>query len=209
MHQHSHGELPADVHQLRRVGIVLVLTLGFVAIQLLVGFSAHSLAVLTDAAHNFTDAIGIGLVLSATWIVRRKSSEPSTSIHRWEVFSAIATALLMLIVAVWVMVEAVSRLGTPHHISAASVVVVGCLGLAVNFVAVLVVRRGDTSHVAVRGVYLEVLTDTLGSAGVLIAGSCAWAFHWYRADSIITIAIALFMVPRSVVLLRDSVRLLN
>jgi cobalt-zinc-cadmium efflux system protein len=195
------------------MGIVLILTIAFAVVQVLVGVGAHSLALLTDAGHNFTDAFAIALVLVASVIGQRQrrtnDDAGGETVLTVEALSALVTAILMLAVSAYVLVEAVHRLGTPHPISGKSVFAVGCLGLAVNVVAILVLRAGDTTHVAARGVYLEVLSDALGSGGVVIAGALAWAFQWYRADAMITIAIGALMVPRSIALGRDALRLLR
>lgn len=193
------------------MGIVLVLTLAFVVIEIAAGVHTHSLAVVTDAAHNIADCAGITFALVATMIGQRtrRGLGNSDTMHRTEVISALVTSVLLLVVALTVLNEALHRLRVPHMVEAPTIVVVGAVGLIINLLAFEVARRGDTSHVVMRGVYLEVLADALGSVGVLVAGVFTGAFGWNRTDAVVTICIALFMVPRSLKLGRDSLRLLK
>lgn len=178
--------------------------------QVVAGLLTSSLALLSDAGHMATDVLGLGMALAAITAAGR-SSQPAHrtfGLYRLEILAALANAVLLYGVAGYVLYEAVTRLGDPPDIASTPVLVVGLLGLAVNLVAFVLLREGASESLNVRGAYLEVVADTLGSVGVVAAAVLMRATGWGWVDPAIGAAIGLFILPRAWRLGRDALRVL-
>ena len=187
-----------------------MLILGFLLVQAIVGLWTGSLALLSDAGHMATDALGLGMALAAIHAASRAGANPQRTfgLYRLEILAALANAVLLFGVAAYVLYEAVIRLGEDREIDSAPVLIVGLLGLAVNVVAFLVLREGSKESLNVEGAYLEVLSDALGSLGVVV-GALVWgATGWTWVDPVIGAAIGVFILPRAFRLGREAVRIL-
>jgi cobalt-zinc-cadmium efflux system protein len=187
-----------------------VLILGFLLVQAIVGLWTGSLALLSDAGHMATDALGLGMALAAIHAASRAGANPQRTfgLYRLEILAALANAVLLFGVAAYVLYEAVIRLGEDREIDSAPVLIVGLLGLAVNVVAFLVLREGSKESLNVEGAYLEVLSDALGSLGVVV-GALVWGVTgWTWVDPVIGAAIGVFILPRAFRLGREAVRIL-
>lgn len=169
-----------------------------------------SLALLSDAGHMFTDVLGIGMALAAITAARRAAGDPQRTfgLYRLEVLAALANAVLLFGVAIYVLVEAVRRFGAPPELAAGPVLVVAVLGLIANIVAFLLLRDGARDNINMRGAYLEVLGDLLGSLGVIGAAVVIALTDWWWADPVVAVGIALFILPRTWRLGRAAVRIL-
>ena len=157
-----------------------------------------------------TDALGLGMALAAIHAASRAGANPQRTfgLYRLEILAALANAVLLFGVAAYVLYEAVIRLGEDREIDSAPVLIVGLLGLAVNVVAFLLLRAGSKESLNVEGAYLEVLSDTLGSLGVVV-GALVWgATGWTWVDPVIGAAIGVFILPRAFRLGREAVRIL-
>jgi cobalt-zinc-cadmium efflux system protein len=168
------------------------------------------LALLSDAGHMATDALGLGMALAAIVAANRASmaDHRTFGLYRLEILAALANAVLLFGVAGYVLFEAARRLDDPPEVASLPVLIVGILGLAVNLVAFVLLRQGAQESLNVRGAYFEVVADTLGSVGVIIAAGLMWATGWGWVDPVIGAGIGLFILPRAWRLGRDAVRIL-
>jgi cobalt-zinc-cadmium efflux system protein len=210
-HDHGHagpGGTAAAAYRGRLLA-VLGITVSVLVVEVVVGLFSGSLALLADAAHLATDALGIGLALFAVWMAGRTPTVRRTfGWQRAEVLAAGVNALLLLGLAGAVVVEAIRRLADPPPIEAGAVLVVGALGLVANAVGLALLARGQKESLNVRGAFLEVLGDTLGSVAVLVAAAVVLITGDERADPIASLAIAVLIVPRAITLLRDTAEVL-
>ena len=214
-HGHGHGAnaTAATSASGRHVGPLTAafgIAAAFMVVELVVGLSTSSLALLSDAAHMLTDVVGVGLALTAILVARRATGRPSRTfgLYRAEVLAALANAVLLFGVAGYVLFEAVDRLGNPPEVPGLPVLIAASLGLLANIAAFFLLRKGSAESLNVRGAYLEVLADLIGSIGVLISGAVTLLFGWRYADPIIGVAIGLFVLPRTWTLARRSLRIL-
>jgi cobalt-zinc-cadmium efflux system protein len=210
---HGHGVATADSAGGRHVGrlwISLGVLLAFLMLEVVVGFATSSLALLSDAGHMFTDVLGVGMALAAITAARGAgtSGRRTYGLYRAEVLAALANAALLCGVAAWVVVEAVRRFAAPPEIPGLPLMLTAAAGLAANVVVFLLLRDGAKESLNLRGAYLEVLADMLGSVGVLLAGAVTLTTGWAYADPLVAIAIGLFVVPRAVGLGRQALRIL-
>jgi cobalt-zinc-cadmium efflux system protein len=213
---HGHGHSAptggsAGGRHVRRLWISLGVLLAFLALEVVVGVVTSSLALLSDAGHMFTDVLGVGMSLAAITAAARGSgpSERHTfGLYRAEVLAALANATLLCGVAVWVIVEAVRRFADPPEVPGLPLTLTAVAGLAANLAVFLLLRDGAKESLNLRGAYLEVLADLVGSVGVLLAGIVTVTTGWPYADPLVAIAIGLFVVPRAVNLGRQAVWIL-
>lgn len=179
-------------------------------VELAVALATDSLALLSDAAHMLTDVVGIAMALSAIVLARntRPSYTRTFGYYRAEVIAALANAVLLFGVAGYVLVEAVRRFGEPPEVPGGPVLIAGVVGLAANIVSFLLLRRGAAESLNVRGAYLEVLADMVGSFGVLVSAAITLTTGWYYADMVVGVAIGVWVLPRTYLLARRSLRIL-
>ncbi len=202
---HDHG---AGANR-ARLGTALALTGVVVVAQAVGAVVTGSLALLVDTAHMLTDTVGLGMALVASVLMTR----PATDRHTWglrraEVIAALAQAALLLAVGGFALVEGVRRLVTPTDVPSTSLLVFGVVGLVANLVALAVLTGGRRSNLNMRAAYLEVANDALGSVAVIVSAVLIAAFGWVRADSVAGLLIALLILPRTLLLLRDATRVL-
>ncbi|WP_280402750.1 cation diffusion facilitator family transporter [Nocardia carnea] len=211
-HDHTHRVSPesASGKYLGRLALALAIGAGFMLVELVVALATGSLALLSDAAHMLTDVVGIAMALSA--IVLARNTRPSFSrtfgYYRAEVIAALANAVLLFGVAGYVLLEAVRRFGEPPEVPGGPVLIAGAVGLVANIAAFLLLRRGAEESLNVRGAYLEVLADMVGSIGVLASAAITLATGWYYADMVVGVAIGVWVLPRTYLLARRALRIL-
>jgi len=187
------------------------LVAGFFVVELVTALVSGSLALLSDAGHMAADVVALGAALLATRIATRKdqTGRRTYGSYRVEVFASLLAVILMLLVAVSVVVESFRRIGSDVEVAVGLMVVVGALGLVINIVALLLLRGGAAESLNVRGAYLEVVADTTGSIGVIVAGGLiAWTGEalW---DVVVALAIGIFVAVRAVMLGRQVLHVLN
>jgi cobalt-zinc-cadmium efflux system protein len=208
-HDHSHQHLTAGARHRRPLAIAFGLTAGFLIVEAVVGFAIGSLALISDAGHMLTDTVGLGMALTAITLAQRPATDRRTfGSHRLEALAALANAVLLFGVAVYVLYEAIRRLQDPADVPGLGLFVVAALGLLVNLVGFLLLRRGAEESINVRGAFLEVTADMIGSVGVLIAGVVMMLSGWMYADAIVGVAIGLWVLPRAYRLGRDALHVL-
>jgi cobalt-zinc-cadmium efflux system protein len=208
-HGHGHGHATAAAAHRGRLALVLVMMLTVAAVQVVGALFSDSLALLADAGHTVTDSFGVALALFAVWIAARPPSAVRTfGCQRAEVLAAAVNALVLFALCAFVVLEAVRRLQDPQPVAGLGMVAVAGFGLAVNVAALFVLRSARRESLNVRGAYLEVLSDAVASLGVVVGGAVIWATGWERADSLISLGIAAFIVPRAWSLLREAVHVL-
>lgn len=209
-HDHSHANASSGSQYAGRLRLSLALLSGVTVLQLITALTTGSLALLSDSAHMLTDVFGLGMALAAIHVANRASKHPQRTfgLYRVEILAALANAVLLIGVGIYVVIEAFRRLSDPVEVLSGPMLVVALIGLAANVVAFFLLRAGATESLNVRGAYLEVLSDMVGSIGVVIAAVIIATTGWYYADPIMGVAIGLFIVPRAVRLGIQSLRVL-
>ncbi|MEV6487547.1 cation diffusion facilitator family transporter [Actinoplanes sp. NPDC051633] len=209
-HDHAGEARHAAAAHRGRLWLAASLLAGFMLIEAAAALFTGSLALLSDAGHMFTDVLGIAMALAAITAAARSStdSQRTFGLYRLEVLAALANAVLLTGVAVYVLIEAARRFTDPPEVPAGSMLVVAVGGLIVNIVAFLLLRSGARESINIRGAYLEVIGDLLGSAGVIVAAVVIALTGWTYADPIVAVAVALMILPRTFALARSAVRIL-
>lgn len=209
-HNHNPAET-TDARLIPRMVIAAVILAAFFAVELATSLLINSIALLADAGHMLTDVVAVFMGLAAVTLARRGSSSPDRTYgwHRAEVFTAVANAGLLLGVAAFILYEAVRRLSEAPAIPGVPMIVVALAGLAANLAVALLLRSHSAGSLAVRGAYMEVVADTVGSLGVLIAGMVTVTTHWPYADVVVAVLVALWVLPRAIALARDALRILS
>ena len=205
---HDHGGADARVSRMLIAAAILT---GFFFVELTTALLINSIALLADAGHMLTDLVALFMGLAAVILARRGSNSPARTYgwHRAEVFTAGVNALLLVGVAVFILYEAYERLGNAPDIPGVPMIVVAVAGLIANAAVVLLLRSSAKESLAVKGAYMEVVADTVGSIGVLIAGVVNVTTHWPYADIIVAVFVALWVLPRAIALARTASRILS
>ncbi|MFD0074699.1 cation diffusion facilitator family transporter [Streptomyces sp. NPDC127166] len=212
-HGHSHGGPPptgtaAAAHR-SRLRIALGITLSVMVIEIIGGLVADSLALIADAAHMATDAVGLAMALLAIHFANRPPSGNRTfGYARAEILAALANCLLLLVVGGYVLYEAIQRFIEPAETRGGLAIAFAVIGLVANVISLSLLMRGQKESLNVRGAYLEVLADALGSVTVIVASGIILATGWQYADPIASIVIGLMIVPRTLKLLRETLDVL-
>ncbi|RBY79829.1 cation transporter [Geodermatophilus sp. TF02-6] len=208
-HAHGHPGGTASAAHRRRLAVVLTLTVTVMAAEIAGALASGSLALLADAGHMATDALGIALALGAVTLAQRPAHGRRTfGWQRAEILAAVANGLLLVGVAGYVLVEAVRRIGDPPEIGSGVMLTVAAAGLAANLGGLALLHRGRRDSLAVRGAHLEVLGDALGSVAVLVAALVIVLTGWTPADTVASLVVAALVVPRAWSLLREAVDVL-
>jgi cobalt-zinc-cadmium efflux system protein len=191
---HDHGRARAPERALR---IVLALTATLTLAEALGGWLTRSLALLSDAAHMLTDTAALAIALVALYLGKRSADARRTfGYARFEILAAAFNAAILIIAAVYIFVVAVQRLREPAVIDTTPMMLLAALALVVNLIAMRLLRHGSQHSLNLKGAYLEVWSDMLGSIGVLVAGAViAWT-SWMPIDPIVAVAISLWILPR-------------
>jgi len=206
---HAHGH--AGARHRWRLAVAFVLVAAFLVVELTVGLATGSLALISDAGHMAADVVALGAALVATKIATRRdgTGRRTYGSYRAEVFASGLTVLIMLGVSVYVVVEAVRRIGEDVEVASGPLLVVGAAGLAVNLVCLVLLRGGASESINVKGAYLEVMADAAGSVGVLAAGLLVRVTGDGWWDTVVAVAIGVFVAIRAVVLGREVLAVLG
>src|SRR3954467_9202830 len=200
-HSHSHGEGPG-----RPLGIALGITVLLLLGEGIGGWLSHSLALLADAGHVLTDGAALGLSLFVAWLARQPGTESKTYGYlRWEILAALFNAATLLIISVWIVVEAVLRFRHPEPIEGSLMLGVAIAGLVANAVAVKVLHGSHSHSLNVRAAYLHMVGDLLAAAGTVVAAIVVRYTGWLGADPAASLLTTLLIVASAWRLLRESV----
>jgi cobalt-zinc-cadmium efflux system protein len=202
---HDHGHAAGRAEDRARLRLVLAITGVVLVVELVGAWVAGSLALLADAGHLATDGAAIVLALGASYLTTRPGGPRSTfGYHRAEILAAMANALVLLVVCGYLAYAGLARLHDPQPVRAGPLMAFAAVGLAANGASMLVLRGSQTGSLNLRGAATEVFSDLLGSGLALAAGVVIWATGAQRADPVASLLIALLILPRSLLLLRDS-----
>lgn len=206
-HDHSHS---SDTRVSRMIIAAAILS-GFFVLELVTALLINSIALLADAGHMLTDLVAMFMGLTAVLLAKRGSTSPARTYgwHRAEVFTAVANAALLLGVAGFILYEAFERLGNAPDVPGVPMIVVALAGLAANAVVVMMLRSHSKDSLAVKGAYMEVVADTVGSIGVLVAGIVTVTTGWPYADVVVAVLVSLWVLPRAIALARAALRILS
>ena len=201
-HGHSHD---VDADSERRVLIVLVMTASFMLVEVVGGLLSGSLALLADAGHMLTDAGALALAWFAFRIGRRPAdASRSYGYHRLKVIAAFSNGIALVIITIWIVIEAVTRFVDPVTVESELMMGVAALGLLVNIVGFIILHRGDRSSINMRGASLHVLSDLLGSVAALGAGIIIYFTGWMPIDPLLSLLICGLIIYTAVGLVRDA-----
>ena len=198
----------ASHHTGRLLG-ALGLTASFMVIEVVGGLWTGSLALLADAGHMLTDVGGLSMSLLAAWFAQKPPTTENTyGYFRAEILAAVANGVVLFLVAGYILYEAVLRVWAPPEIRAGSMLAIAVLGLVVNLLGMGLLHHGAEESLNIRGAYLEMLSDTLGSVGVIVAAIIIQTTGFYLIDPLSSAAIGLFILPRTWVLMRQALHIL-
>ena len=206
-HDHSHAAVTEG--NAKKLTIALILTTTFLVIEFIAGIITQSLALLSDAAHMFTDAAALAIALAAIQIAKRPADNKRTfGYQRFEILAALFNASMLFFVAMYILYEAYQRFTQPPEIQSLGMLIVASIGLVINLISMKILMSSATESLNMKGAYLEVLSDALGSLGVIIGAVIIYFTNWYWVDTIIAVAIGFWVLPRTWILLKQSINIL-
>ncbi|MEJ8804123.1 MULTISPECIES: cation diffusion facilitator family transporter [Pontibacter] len=205
---HGHA-VSASSQNKGRLKLVLTFTLLYMIAEVVGGLLTGSLALLADAGHMLTDVGGLAFALIAIMLAERPASPERTyGYYRAEILAALANAVILIGISLYILYEAYQRFLDPPEVESKAMLLVATIGLVVNLAGMYILRKGSQESLNMKGAYFEVLSDMLTSVGVIIAGVIMWTTGWYYADPILSAGIGLFILPRTWVLLKEAVGVL-
>jgi len=215
-HSHSHaslrtGPLPTGNRRAwrQRLRAALAITAIVLALEIAGGFYSRSIALLADAAHLFADIAALTLAFAAMSLAERAPTGRHTfGLYRAEILAAFVNAQVLLVVSAWIVVEAIGRFGRPVHVRSGAMLAVAAVGLVANAIAMRLLSEGTEESLNMRAAHLEVLTDLVGSVAVVAAAIAIPRTGWVWLDPAVSLAVAAFILPRAVSLLRQSAHIL-
>lgn len=206
MHDHAPAQGIRGARSTRLLAVSLTLTSVVMLVQIVGAIFTGSLALLADAAHMFADASALVIALIASVVAARPANERNTyGYQRAEVFGALINALLLIALCIWIGVEAIQRLLTPSEVEVAGglMLIVAVVGLIANAISMWLLSAAQKTSINVRGAYLEVLGDLIGSVVVIVAAIIIALTGWMPADALASLAISIMIIPRAITLLRE------
>ena len=204
---HDHGSAAAN-HRGRLI-LVLGLTTTFMVVEAVAGFLTNSLVLIADAGHMLTDVAGLSIALAAIWFAQRPATARKTyGYYRAEILGALLNAVLLIGVSAYILYEAFQRFQDPPEVASIPLLVVASLGLVVNLIGAWLLMGGAAESLNVKGAFLEVVGDLLGSIGAIAAGIVMITTGWAYADPLFAAAVALLILPRTWLLLKSALDVL-
>lgn len=189
--------------------LALVITSVFFLVELVGGILTNSLALLSDAGHMLTDVLALGMSLVAMWVAKRPpTASKSFGFHRLEIFAAFINGLTLALISIYIFIEAYERLLDPPEVAGLPMMIIAIFGLLVNLTSGYILHSSKDHSINVRGAYLHVLGDALGSIGAIAAGVIMWTTGWMYADPIFSAIIGVIIILSSGRLLRDTFHIL-
>ena len=207
-HGHTHG-IADRAGQRRRLAITCALAASYLVAEVIGGLWTGSLALLADAGHMLSDVAALALSLFALWLSERPAPAARTfGYRRIEILAALANGVALVVVAIFIVVEAFERLEAPTPVLGVPMLGIAAGGLVINLIGLWTLHGGKDESLNMRGAWLHVLSDALGSVGAMIAGFLIWQFGWLIADPIASVIIAGLVLHASWALLRETVDVL-
>lgn len=204
---HSH-DIKVEGYE-KPLWITLILTTSFMVVEVAGGIFTNSLALISDAAHMFTDSAALAISLLAIQIAKKPADTKRTfGYHRFEILAAAVNAILLFGVAIYILVEAYLRISNPPDIQSNVMLIVAALGLLVNLICMKILSRAKDDNLNIKGAYLEVWADMMGSVGVIVGALLIQLTGWGWVDSVIAVGIGLWVLPRAWALLKQSTHVL-
>lgn len=189
--------------------ITFGLTFIYFLVEVVGGLLTNSLALLADAAHMLTDVGGLGLALFAAWMSSKPATRAKTyGYYRVEILAALANAVALFLMSFYILYEAYRRFQEPPEVESLPMLAVALVGLVVNLIGIWLLRASSKESLNMQGAFLEVVSDLLGSIGVIVAGGIMWTTGWWYADPIFSVVIGLFILPRTWGLMTKAVDVL-
>jgi cobalt-zinc-cadmium efflux system protein len=210
-HHHHHGGTAGGgaAGNVRRLSLTLGLAAVYTVAELVGGLMTGSLALLADAGHMLSDVGALALSLFALWIARRPATSRRTwGYYRTEILAALANGATLIAISIYVFVEAWERFRDPPQVDAPVMMAIAVGGLLVNLAGLWILSGGRNESLNVRGAWLHVLTDALGSVQAIVAGALIWAYGWAWADPVASVLIGLLVIYSAWALLREAVAIL-
>ncbi|QNR98396.1 cation transporter [Stenotrophomonas sp. 169] len=206
---HDHNHLPNEIRHEKPLWWALGLTAAFLLVEVIGAFVTNSLALLSDAAHMATDTLALMIALVAVRLSRRPPDARRTyGYARLEALGAMFNGGMLFVVAGYILWEAVARFRQPQEIASTGMLVIAAIGLAVNLIAMRLLKAGSGESLNVKGAYLEVWADMLGSVAVIIGALLIRWTGWKVIDPILAVLIGLWVLPRTWVLMREAINVL-
>jgi cobalt-zinc-cadmium efflux system protein len=207
-HDHTHRHAPVSKSR-GRLWIVLLLTAGYMFAELFGGWWTGSLALLADAGHMLTDVAALVLALAAMWFAARPATPQKTfGYYRLEILAALINGVALVVIAGLIFYEAWERWATPPAVKSGPMMMIAAGGLAVNLTSAWLLHGSDEHDLNMRGAWLHIMGDALGSVGAILAGALMWVYGWRWADPLISAVIGLLVVFSAWRLVRESVNVL-
>jgi len=208
-HDHGHGHAHSRIRDERRLLATLIIGVLYMGVEAVGGWWVGSLALMADAGHMLSDAAALGVTLLALRMARLPEDDRRTyGYHRAEVLAAVVNGAALIAIGVGVLIEAIVRMGQPVNVNAGPMMGIAAGGLLVNLVGLAILSGADRSGLNVRGAWLHLLSDSLGSAGAILAGLLVWWKGWEWADPLASALIALLVLRSAYTLLRECVGVL-
>lgn len=206
---HEHGHSHIRSRNSCRLSLVLGLVVLYMFAEVVGAYFTNSLALLADAGHMLSDSGALALSLFALWIATKPPTPGHTyGFYRTEILAALINGAALVAISVYIFVEAFRRLGSPPEVEGGWMLVVATGGLLINLAGLWILQAGRTDNLNMRGAWLHVLTDALGSVGAMLAGGLILAFGWVWADPVASVLIGMLVLYSSWGLLRDTVAVL-
>ena len=204
MGQHHHHEVSG-----KRLAITILLNVIITLGELIGGIISGSMALITDAAHNFSDVLSLIISYVANRMAKRKPTAQQTyGYRRSEIIAAFINSVTLIVIALLIYYEAINRLANPVEIKSGWVIILACASILLNGISVLLVKRDASHNMNMRSAFLHLFSDMLTSVGVLLGGLIIKFYNWYYADAIFSILIATYLLYLSWAIFRDSLRIL-
>jgi cobalt-zinc-cadmium efflux system protein len=205
MGNHTH----LQTNKIKPLVIALSLTLTFFFVEAIGGFLIGSLALIADAAHMLTDVTALAIAIAAIKIGQRAADSVKTyGYYRFEILAAAFNAILLFLVAIYILYEAYQRLNNPPQLYSIGMLVIAIIGLAINLISMSLLKADKDKSLNIKAAYLDVLSDMVGSVGVIVGAIIIYYTGWVWVDSTIGILIGLWLLPRTWVLLKESINIL-
>ncbi|CAN5625275.1 CDF family zinc transporter CzcD [soil metagenome] len=206
---HTHSHERRSERSLRNLKIALLLTTVYMFVEAIGGWLTNSLALLADAGHMLTDVAALALTLAAIWFASRPATSKKTyGYYRYEILAAFINGIALVLISIWVIYEAFERWNTPPEVAGLGLTVIAAGGLLINLIAAYLLHGDHTHDLNMRGAWLHVVGDALGSVMAIIAGVLIIAFNWVWADAVGSFLISLIIIFGAWRLIRDSVNVL-